>query len=121
MGNILLVKVTATTFDEKEVKKRYPKLSALVWNEKDKYIPASQYYGILDLITSLEQSLQYASWEEEVKSLLSSPIQELSKMKKELDKLILDWKPKEANPLTYSIEEKLDELEKIIKSEKIKP
>ncbi len=120
MGKILLIRVNAVTHNEDDVKKYYPSLFNLAWNEKDKYIPASQRYGVLELITTLNESLQYANWSEETKELLQIDISHLAELKDNLQKLILDWKPAEANTLSFTIEEMLESLESKVKAGKIK-
>ncbi len=119
MGNLLVVRVSSTTFDESDVKKRYPLLFNLAWPENDSHIPASQRFGIIELIITLQEALEYALWKDETKHLLQDFIDEISSLQKIFQKHILSWEPKEANTLSFQIEEKLDLLEAFVKKEKI--
>ena len=113
MGNILYVRLTVNTFDEKEVKKNFPSLYGLAWNEKDRYIPASQKFGLLELIDSLKDALDYADWiETDTKEIIYDDVLSLVQMKKDLQELILEWKVKEAHDLTYAIEDLFYSIEK---------
>ncbi len=119
MGDLLVVRVNATTFEDDAVKKRYPSLHKLAWPEHDNYIPASQRFGIIELIKTLEEAVEYALWSDKTKNLLSPLIGEISSLQKIFQKHILSWEPKEANTLSFQIEEKLDELEKLVNKEKL--
>ncbi len=112
MGKFLFIRVSVLDYDAKETKKNFPHLSQLAWSDDDKYIPASQSFGLLSLITSLSESLEFAKWTDEQKKLLADDIKELVALKGQVEKDVLDWKPQDANKLTFTIEEKLEELEK---------
>lgn len=112
MGKFLFVRVSVSTYDENEVKKNFPSLSNLAWSENDMYIPASQRFGILELIQSLSDSLEFAQWTNEKKEILENGIKTLFDLKQKLEKDVLEWKPQEANEITFLIEEELTELEK---------
>ncbi len=111
MGKILTIRVSVTTYDEQDVIKAFPHLCALAWHKDDKHIPASQVYGVLELIESLHQALQFAPWTEEAKNILGNDIKKIYLKKEELDNLILTRQIKEADALIYTIEESLQELE----------
>ncbi len=119
MGDILLIRVSVSTYDESDVKKRYPLLSRMVWPVQDKFIPAAQQFGLLELITTLSESLEFAKWSDKTKDLLRPHVLELVDRQKKLNEYILSWQPKEANALSFEIEENLDRIEKLIKTENV--
>ncbi len=119
MGKILVVRVSASTYDDADVKKRYPLLYQFAWPVNDDYIPAAQRFGIMELITTLDEAIDFADWPQNVKTVLAPFIEEISHLQKTMQELILAWQPKEADAISYQIEEKLDELEAYIKKEKI--
>ncbi len=117
MGDLLIVRVNATTFEEKGLKKRYPLLTKLAWPPSDSFIPAHQQYGVAELITTLDEAMQYADWNLSTKKLLADSIEKVVRLLKEFQGHILSWEPKEANTLSFTIEEALDEMEKLLDKE----
>ncbi len=118
MGNILYIRASASTYNEDDVKKHFPLLHSLAWRENDAYIPAAQRYGLLELIATVKDVLEFTKIDEELKALLWDEWQVLCEMKKELEQCVLDWNLHKANEITYILEEKLAELEKILQAEK---
>ncbi len=118
MGNILYIRVSASTYNEDDVKKHFPLLHKLAWRDDDRYIPASQRYGVLELIATVQDVLDFAQIDIEVKNFLMADWKTLCEMKKELEQYVLEWKPHKASELTYTIEEKLAEIEKNLQADK---
>ncbi len=119
MGKLLYIQINASTYDEKKVRKTLPILCEIAWSEKDKYIPASQSFGIIELITTLNEALEFANLAQEVVELLVDDVALLMEEKARLSKAIISREVHEADAITYSIEEKLIELENKAKSKKI--
>ncbi len=119
MGKLLYIRVNASTYDETKVRKEFPTLCELVWNEKDSYIPAAQFFGVLELIATLHEALEYANFPQELVNLLKNEVQELVILKENLSKAITSWEVREADKITYDIEEKLQVLEAKANKEKI--
>ncbi len=118
MGNILYIRLNASTYNEEDVKKFFPCLHALAWHKDDKYIRASQSYGVLELISSLQDVLEFGNIKEEIKSIIADDWLVLCEMKKELEQDVLNWEPHKANELTYKIEEMLKAVEKNLQENK---
>ncbi len=118
MGNILYVRVSASTFKEEDVKKYYPCLHALAWNKEDKYIPASQRYGLLELIATIKDVLDFTPLDAEIKGIIEKDWPLIVDAKEELNQEILDWQAHKANELTFKIEEMLTQVEKNLQADK---
>ncbi len=111
MGKILTIRISLNTYDENDLIKFYPTLYTLAWPKDDKHIPRSQIFGVVELIDTLEQASQFANWTDEIKISLNQEIKKIFLLKEKLLKLILARQINEADALTYTIEESLQELE----------
>ncbi|GFM33447.1 hypothetical protein LN040_00465 [Desulfovibrio subterraneus] len=112
MGKVLQVRVWATTYDEDDVLREWPRLHRLAWPDDDAVYVAKQ--GVVELIDTLVDAHRFADWSDEVKELTGERLQQLAGLRKELDEALADWDPARANKLTDAIEDALSGLEKVL-------
>ena len=60
MGKILQIRVGAWTYNEEEVVAAWPKLSAQVWSELDRWGPSGMKRGVTVLAEYLPDALRFA-------------------------------------------------------------
>ncbi|MFP4167837.1 MAG: hypothetical protein ACLFSY_03190 [Desulfonatronovibrionaceae bacterium] len=110
MGRVLQIRVMAYTYDQNEVRKRWPGLSWLAFGKKDE--TREQKQGVLELVHVLEDKYRFAEdIDEEIKKEMSSPVEELKSGLLKLDTFLADRRPREADQVTYALEDTLDSLE----------
>ncbi|UZP67864.1 hypothetical protein N1030_02495 [Desulfovibrio mangrovi] len=112
MGKVLQVRVWATTYDEDDVLREWPRLHRLAWPEEDSVYVAKQ--GVLELIDTLVDAHRFADWSAEVKDVTAEGLQRLDKLRQELDAALADWDPARANKLTDQMEDVLTGIEKVL-------
>ena len=125
MGRILFIRVSAVTYDEKDVPKAWPKLCAAVWPEPGVAgagSPAAEVRkgmgtpvrGVLELVDALADFMQFGDMSEAQKAALERPVSSLREMRQKLDDALGNRNAQEAHTLANSIEDMLDEAEKSI-------
>lgn len=112
MGKILQIRVMAYTYDESEVAKAWPKLSALAFPEQYPASQLSTQKGVFELIDSLVDQIRFDMVEKSVKQALTAGTDALKDLKVHLEEALADWNPQKANKLSDDLEQMLDELEK---------
>lgn len=112
MGKILQVRVGAWTYNEDEVTAAWPKLSALVWSELDRWGPSGMKRGVTELAEYLPDSLRFADIPEETKKLLMPGAKKVEEKLNAMRSALADWEPRRANTLSNELEDALTELEK---------
>lgn len=112
MGRILQIRVGAWTYNEDEVLAAWPKLSALVWSELDRWGPAGMRRGVTELAEYLPDSLRFADIPKETKERLAPGAEKVSGILKDMRAALADWEPRRANALSDALEDALTELEK---------
>lgn len=123
MGRILFIRVSAETYDEKDVLKTWPKLYASVWPDPGvdaedspskitrKMIPARER-GVLELVDGFVEYVRFGDMSEMTRKGLQSGADKLERLRGELDEALGNRDVQNASSLTNTIEDTLDEAEK---------
>ncbi|WP_294489199.1 hypothetical protein [uncultured Mailhella sp.] len=112
MGKILQIRVGAWTYNEDEVVAAWPRLSALVWSELDRWGPAGMKRGVTELAEYLPDALRFADISEESRKTLMPGAKKVTDKLNEMRSALADWDPRKANALSDELEDALTELEK---------
>ena len=112
MGKILQIRVGSWTYNEDEVTAAWPKLSALVWSELDRWGPSGMKRGVTELAEYLPDSLRFADIPEEARKLLMPGAKKVEEKLNAMRSALADWEPRKANTLSNELEDVLTELEK---------
>lgn len=120
MGKILQIRVGAWTYDEDEVPAAWPKLSALVWGELDRWGPSGMKRGVTELAGYLVDALRFADIPEETRKLLLPGAKNVAAVLENMRAALADWDPRRANLLSNELEEALTELEKLAPADLLK-
>ena len=122
MGRILFIRVSAVTFDEKDVIRAWPVLCATVWPDPEldgvtsaaklarKLAPAVGR-GVLELAEGLTEKVRFGEMAKEWKAALEGPAKLLEDLRQRLDDRLGDRDARAAYALTDEIEKALDEAE----------
>lgn len=115
MGKFLQIRVSAWTYDEKAMQAAWPNLASLAWGQ---WFDSGSPYpggkrGVLELTAALADGLTFADWPEAVKQQLSSGINAAAELKTRLENALANWNPREADSLSYKLEDTLDDLEQL--------
>lgn len=109
MGRVLQVRVSAWTFDEKDVRKQWPALCGLVWKEEGEFLNAKR--GVEELAEAVQTACEAGLLpDEQIKALEKQAADAYSLLEK-LRSQLGDWEAKEADKTTYALEDALDGLE----------
>lgn len=111
MGRILQIRVTAWTYDEDEVNRAWPRLTALVWAERDRWVPAGARHGVLELAKALPDAARFGHWPESTRQALRDGIDKAYGLSIRLEAALADWQPSLANRLSDELEDALTSLE----------
>ncbi|WP_319542964.1 hypothetical protein [uncultured Pseudodesulfovibrio sp.] len=109
MGRLLQVRVIAWTFSEDEVEKTYPSLWNLVWQDP-KVIKKK---GVLELTGAVFDAVRVGLIDDDKVEALKDGAEKAEELRLEIEKLLGEWKPSEADKLIYQLEDLLDALEGI--------
>lgn len=112
MGKILQIRVGAWTYDEDEVTAAWPKLTALVWSELDRWGPSGMKRGVTELAEYLPDSLRFADIDDETRKLLAPGAKKVEEKLDAMRSALADWEPRRANTLSNELEDALTALEK---------
>lgn len=127
MGRVLFIRVSAETYDEKDVPKSWPALYAVVWPDPGldgsdspaklarKLIPARER-GVLELVDAFVDYAHFADMGKERRGAIRGVSDKLEQLRRELGEALGDRDVSKAHPLTGAIEDALDEAEKILRS-----
>lgn len=115
MAKILIVRVSAQTWDEGEVEKRWPALCRLGFSSP---VLFSSPKGVLELVENLADRLDMGVLPEEEAGLAGEAIRRAAQAKAKLEAALAEWNAKEASRLTDDIEEALDEGERAARGAK---
>lgn len=125
MGRILFIRVSAETYDEKEVPSAWPLLYSSVWPdpavESDdspasigrKLAPAP-HRGVLQLVDAFADYIQYGDMPEERRNALKPSAEKLAALRRDLDDALGNRDVHKAWDLTNAIEDALGETEKLL-------
>ncbi|MCJ2163261.1 MULTISPECIES: hypothetical protein [unclassified Pseudodesulfovibrio] len=109
MGRLLQVRVSAWTFSEDEVEKKWPSLWNLVW-EDSSVIPKK---GVLELAAAVFDAVRAGLIPDDQAKALKEQADKVDDLRLAVEKALADWKPAEADKLIYALEDTLDVLEDI--------
>lgn len=122
MPRILFIRVSAATYDEKDVPKTWPLLYAAVWPDAGlagehspaklarKLIPAPER-GVLELLDALVEHARFAELSDNARKVLVPATERLESLRHELDEALGNRDVKKAESLCVSIENALDDAE----------
>jgi hypothetical protein len=117
MGKVLQIRVTASTYEPKDVLRRWPGLCALAWPPDDMPRGAMREdgtVGVMELLCVLGGEVRFGKVDKAVRQALEPLLEGVESVKAKLDAALADWKPAEANALSDRLEEALDGLEQAL-------
>ncbi len=107
MGKALQIRVSAVTWNESLVKKLWPRLSELTSSIPNKHTK----FGVLEMVQSLSDGLNFMDWPEKRKLKLGSNIEKAVDITRCIENALASWNPHEANTLSDQLEDILNTLE----------
>lgn len=110
MGKVLQVRVSAWTFSEEEVEKTWPALWKLIWGEGGDAVPKK---GVLELAHATFDAVRAGLIDSDKADALRDKAEEVEKLRIRMEDALAARQPKEADGLTYEIEDCLDALQDI--------
>ena len=113
MGKVLQVRVSAYTYSEDDVRKTWPVLWNLAFEENTPGFP-HEMKGVLELVRALDDLYQFGDVSGAVREALAEGLAGVVKEVQEMQKQLADWDPKAANQATDRLEDGLSRLEKRI-------
>lgn len=112
MGRVLQIRVSAWTFDEKDVEKTWPSLNRLVWEKGEFMNPAR---GVMELAHAAFVAVDACLLPDTQVNALAQDARHAESIRLKIEAALGDWDAKTADRLTYELEDALDELEKTAK------
>ena len=112
MGKYLQIRVSANTFNEDDVKKAWPSLWNLIWDEGGDRVPKK---GVMELALAAYDAVRAGLVEARVAEALKEGAEEAARPYHAIEKALADRAPTEADRLSYELEDSLDRLEDIAK------
>jgi len=109
MGQVLQIRVSASTYDPAEAERRWPVLMALGFTPP---VILEQERGVLQLVENLADRLEMGVLPEEAARDLGEGIRKAANAKARLEAALAEWNARAANLCTDEIEEALDDAEK---------
>lgn len=109
MGKILQIRVSATTFDEKEVEKAWPSLSRLVWEKGEFMNPAR---GVMELAHAAFTAVDAGLVPEKAITALEEHATKAENIRQQIESALGNWDARAADKLSYELEDVLEEMEK---------
>ncbi|QGY41514.1 hypothetical protein GM415_15770 [Pseudodesulfovibrio cashew] len=109
MGRLLQIRVSAWTFSEDEVRKSWPSLWKLAWQDSDA-IPKK---GVLELAKAVFDAVRAGLIPKDKADKLRAKADEAEDLRFEIEGALAARDPKGADRLSYQLEDRLDELEDI--------
>jgi len=113
MGKVVQVRVSAYTYSEDDVRKSWPLLWKLAFEDNTPGFP-HEMKGVLELVRALDDLYQFGDVSGAVREVLAEGLPGVVKEVQELQKQLADWNPTAANQATDRLEEGLSRLEKRI-------
>lgn len=122
MPRILFIRVSASTYDEKDVPRTWPMLYAAVWPDKDlegvdspkklarKLAPAREK-GALELAEAFAEHARFGDMDAKARQALKDSAGRLEDIRKDLDAALGDRDVKKAEALCSALENALDDAE----------
>ncbi len=112
MGKYLQIRVSASTYNEDEVKKAWPSLWNLIWGKGGDAVPKK---GVMELALAVYDAVRAGLLEDKAAEALEDGADKADKLHHAIEKALSDRNPKEADRLSYELEDALDALEDIAK------
>ncbi|WP_147821796.1 hypothetical protein [Salidesulfovibrio onnuriiensis] len=112
MGRILQIRVSASTFDEKDVEKAWPALNKLVWEKGEFMNPAR---GVMELAHAAFTAVDAALLPPEQADTLEEGARRAEDIRRRMETALGEWDARTADKLSYELEDALDELEQTAK------
>jgi hypothetical protein len=109
MGRLLQVRVSVWTYNEDDVRKAWPSLWKLAWQDSSA-IPKK---GVMELADAVFDAVKAGLIPDEQAKALRKDADKADELRQAIEKALSDRKPSEADKLTYSLEDTLDTLEDI--------
>lgn len=126
MPRILFIRVSAATYDEKDVPRTWPMLFAFVWPDKDlegvdsaaklaRKLAPERSRGALELAVAFAERVRFGDMDDKAKKALADKAEKLESLKRELDEALGNRDVKKAEGLCTDLENTLDEAEKVMR------
>lgn len=109
MGRLLQVRVSAWTFSEDEVRKAWPSLWKLAWQDSSA-IPKK---GVMELADAVFDAVRAGLIPDNQAKALKDKAEKADQLRTAIEKALGEWKPGEADKLIYELEDTMDALEDI--------
>ncbi|AMK12093.1 hypothetical protein [Pseudodesulfovibrio indicus] len=109
MGRLLQVRVSAWTYSEDEVRKTWPSLWKLAWQDSSA-IPKK---GVLELADAVFDAVRAGLIPDAQAKALKEEAEKADQLRIAIEKALGEWKPGEADKLIYQLEDTMDSLEDI--------
>ncbi|MGE4551942.1 MAG: hypothetical protein AB7D57_02455 [Desulfovibrionaceae bacterium] len=108
MGKVLQIRVSASTYDESQVGKRWPRLTAHAWGV-DADAPG---HGVLALIETIEDKARLGLLDFKPGPDFERALAAVTALRDRMEAALADWRAGEANRLSDELEDALGDLEK---------
>ena len=108
MGKVLQIRVIATTWNDDLVEDYWPRLARLSFGLPIKF----ENHGVLEMVRGLAEGLQFMKWSDARKAAMGPGIEKVAEIRREIEKALSDWNPRQANELSNQLEDALDQLER---------
>jgi hypothetical protein len=104
---LLQVRVSAWTYSEDEVRKTWPSLWKLAWQDSDA-IPKK---GVLELADAIFDAVRAGLIPDDQAKALKENAEKADTLRQAIEKALGEWKPGEADKRIYELEDTMDALE----------
>lgn len=104
MGKVLQIRVSAWTYNEDEVVKMWPNLSAVVWPEADQWSPPGGARGVAELAEALPDVLRFGDLPDHVRAVLQDTVPNVALHLATMRQALGDWEPRGANAASDDLE-----------------
>lgn len=110
MGRLLQIRVSAWSFSEDEVEKTYPSLWKLIWGDCG---DAVRKKGVMELALGVYDAVRAGLIDSRIADALKEKADEADRLYHAVERALAARDPKEADKLSYQLEDCLDALEDI--------
>lgn len=110
MGKLLQIRVSAWTYSEDEVRKTWPALWKLVWGEGGDAVPRK---GVVELAQAVFDAVRAGLIPKEQREVLRDKADKAEELRFKFEDALAARQPKEADTISYELEDCLDALEDI--------
>jgi hypothetical protein len=110
MGKILQIRVSAWTYSEDEVEKTWPALWKMVWGEGGDAVPKK---GVVELAQAAFDAVRAGLVSADRCEAMKEKAEEAESLRFKLEEALSSRQPKEADRISYELEDCLDSLEDI--------